>query len=126
MQSKQPLLYFSLALFFLTSLLIFRPINCPTEEIQVKIHGTISAVHFNVQTQDILISIFGDETQYRVNRGMALNRLKENLDATVGKPIVLFSTNRWTPLDPFGSQKNISQILQDEKLLYKEITFSPI
>ena len=116
-------LYFFGGILLVLFLMIFRPVQIPSDEKDLNsISGTVEYI-FEGGTKDATFRL----TEYQgkmfyINRGLEnglnLEDLKVNL---IGKKVTLKYPSHWTPLDPMNTIKHVSILEHDGEVLYSEL-----
>ncbi|PHN02543.1 hypothetical protein [Flavilitoribacter nigricans] len=108
------------AVFFITAILIFRPVPIVYESKAIAERRTVSEIYSN-PGNDIIFRMEDTPRRFYINRGLEngldLDELKEKL---IGNAIVVKYPKYWTPLDWNNSVRHISKVEFDGEVLFNE------
>lgn len=109
-------------IFVMIGLLSFRPIINPKEDDCTKIIGTLSKCRHLDKENDIQFKIVENNHVYYLNNLLDPESKLKDLNALIGKKVVIYAVNHWTLLDPKSKYKHVARIAnQDEsKIFYSE------
>jgi len=108
-------------LFFITVLLIFRPVPIPPENKCLVVKGTVASI-YEGGVKDAVFTLDNHPTRYYINRGLEnglyLDSLKKNL---IGKTVTILYPKYYTPLDHENRIKHLCKLEHDGEVIYNEL-----
>ncbi len=115
------LLFFGFIGFMVLCVLTIRPVNIPENESELLVaKGELISV-FEGVGNDIVFRLKDDDRRYYINRGLEQGLSIQNLQANLGRQIILKYPEHWTLMDPAGSTKHLSMVKISGKTIFSEL-----
>jgi len=111
--------YCFLALILAIGILALRPIKNLEARDCLSAEGTVNVLITEGRSGDIFFTLEGDsEVRYYINRGQEAGLIPEDID---GQYILLRYADHWTPLDPFGHNRHVAEVVLSNRIWYSEL-----
>lgn len=116
-------MYRSQTLFLSAALLLtFLSTSCimnPQPDDCLEITGTVTNV-FEGGVKDACFRLEGDSRMFYINRGLQYGLNLDSLQLLMGQEVTMMYVDMWTPLDPDGTIRHVSQLKKGDELIYTE------
>ncbi len=116
---KPRFFYWIMAVLFIIGILTLRPIenitagDCRTAE------GTIILLDDRGGEGDIYFALEGDtDVRYYINRGVESGVDPRAID---GRYVLLRYADHWSPMDPFGKNRHVAELIISDQVFYSEL-----
>ncbi|MFT5337628.1 MAG: hypothetical protein ACJAY8_001272 [Sphingobacteriales bacterium] len=117
MRKFRSLLVLCSILFALPFMVGLTPVDCNKTDI---VRGLVTAIELNDVTQDIIINIQGNNSQFYINRGLSAHNYPEFEATILDKIIQIEMANHWSLLDPYSIKQPVCQIELDNQLVFPQ------
>lgn len=87
----------------------------------LEVSGTVTEV-YEGGDMDAFFKIEGDHRTFYINRGLENGLNLDSLQKLVYQSVTMMYVDIWTPLDPNGNIRHVSQLMHGDKLLYSEFS----
>lgn len=85
----------------------------------VEISGIVTGVYEGGE-KDACFKLEGDHRTFYINRGLENGLHLDSLQDLLYQSVTMMYVDMWTPLDPDGNIRHVSQLKHGEELLYSE------
>lgn len=117
---KKSLIWIGVGIIFLLAVLALRPVPVSREN-SMPLEGTVDTAYL-IDTKDLIIRISGDGRTFYINRASERDMdIPALVKEITGNRVMLHYARHWTPLDPFGRHKHVTEMRFGQKLLFTEL-----
>lgn len=117
---KNAIIFLGAASLVVFVVLALRPVSLSKEN-SLELTGSVDTTYLNPTTHDLVIRIVGEGRIFYVNRATDRNLdIPELIRELSSQQVTLWYSKQWTPMDPTGSIRHITQLVIGEKLVFTE------
>lgn len=91
------------------------PVDCNKTNV---VSGTVTSIEFNDNTQDVIISIKDNRSQFYISRVVNQFDFQEFKGHILNKNIKIEMANHWSLLDPYSTKQAVCQIELNNQLIF--------